>query len=220
MLLFVRNGRRIVMSVLAAMLLPCATTRAGLILEVNQPDGVIPNGATYSFDISLTNAGPTAVSIQSFVFWLFAQTNDTGVTFDSVTSHVNGYIFTGQSIYGPDITVPSSDGQMIGARDFSTRRGGVRVGAGETVDIGRVYFTPLYGEAGIGDISFLADRTSVVDTSGAGLGLTLVNRQFNIPGFVAAPEPSLPAMLGGLALAGVGRFWRRRRRSRNGHRSF
>jgi hypothetical protein len=157
----------------------------------------------------LTNTGPSTVVIGAFTFGI--STTNTAISFvDANTSTVQGsYIFAGKSLFGPDLTGPST-GQSLSVSDvFTTPLSGTVVASGATFGLGHVLFVVGSSSATGGFAISLEGNpaTSLSDPSGNVITInTLSNGTVNITG---APEPS--SLL--LALMGALLIWIRQRRS-------
>ena len=94
-----------------------------------------------TLNVTLTNTGPTAVTIGGFAFEI---SGGSGVTFTSVDiSTTPTYIFAGNSGFGPDISnqPPNLPGNMLAALDFyATFGSGTTLASGSTVGMGDVHF--------------------------------------------------------------------------------
>jgi hypothetical protein len=208
--------RRIAAIALAALLTPCLSARAGLILSIESTT-VQANSTGNSFDVTLTNTGPTAIdNIIGFTFVI--QASNSNISFVNAASSVtidtaDPYIFASNSFFGPWIGF-SSDPQTISATDGGY--GGRILAANTTVGLGHVFFNA--GSAtGVTMLSFLSGfPNTFVNASGHALDLTLNTGSIDVKApFTATPEPSSLAMAGGAVLIGGGAWWRKRRRSVN-----
>jgi len=149
-------------------------------------------GGAGALDISLTNTGPSALTFGAFTFGI--STTNTAISFtDAKTSTVlDGYIFAGHSLFGPDLTGPSS-GQSLSVSDvFATPLAGATVLSGATFDLGHILFTVApNAAAGAFTVSLLANpATSFSDPSGNNIAVnTLTNGSVTISA-TTTPEPS------------------------------
>ena len=119
-----------------------------------QPDTLNPAQGDIgdAFDVLLTNDGTSDLDIAGFSFGLF--TTDTDITFTEadVDTIVGNYIFLGNSFVvislsssvislATPVGLPPLPGQTLTANDATNTPGSwVTVGAGDTVDLGRVLF--------------------------------------------------------------------------------
>jgi hypothetical protein len=209
--------RRIAVIALAALLAPCLSARAGLILSIESTT-VQANSTGNSFDVTLTNTGPsTVIGILSFKFII--QASNGNISFDNTpavvtTSTTEPYIFAGHSLLGPDIG--GSTATEVGAGDDYSPGAGFDLASGATVGLGHVLFNagPASGITLLSFIPGLAGNT-FVDVGGQLPQLTLNTGTITVAPFTATPEPSSLAMAGGAVLIGGGAWWRKRRRSVN-----
>jgi hypothetical protein len=214
--------RRTAAIALAALLAPCLTAEAGLILSIEST--TVKAGSTGdSFDVTLTNTGPTAViGIHVFQFELQASNGDVSFIFNSdksgvTTATADPYIFAGHSFLGPNIGLSFNPGnsRVAGIDDYSPP-GGVDLAAGATVGLGHVFFNagPATGVTTISVFTDPANPTEVGTNDGHFIQLMSDPGTITVtPQFSAAPEPSSRAMACGAALIGGGAWWRKRRRA-------
>ena len=91
----------------------------------------VAGSSTNSLDVTLTNTSGSAVTIAGFSFEITAASSN--VNFEDVTTSTVsvGYIFAGNSLFGPDISsggMPGSYGQTISAADnFTTSNMGTTI---------------------------------------------------------------------------------------------
>jgi hypothetical protein len=160
-----------------------------------------------SFDLTLTNTGPSAVRIGDFSFGL--STSSTHVTFTAATTSTTTafYIFDGLSLFGPTIST-TPPGQSLQASDvFSVPGSGTTIGAGVTLGLGHVLFN-VDSSAPSGPIPVTLSpfpQTSLSDQNEGNVPLdVLVSGTITVPGRSTVPEPStllLGALGGALLLA-------------------
>ena len=198
-------------TVLAGLLLFTAPASAAVIFSADST--FTSAGATgVSFDITLTNTGGAAITVEVFGFEILSSSTDITFT-DATTGTVSHpYIFTGHSLFGPDI-VTSSPGQVLDASDFyDIPASGATVGSGVTVGLGRIFFdvSPSASTPQVVTVSFNAGNSSLSDPNGSPITIN----QFS-PGTItigaesAVPEPG-SLLLMSIGIAGLA--WRRRRR--------
>jgi hypothetical protein len=168
------------------------------------------NAAT--LDVALNNTGPGAVTIGGFSFGLSVAT--TNLTFTSVNiSTFSPYIFAGNSLFGPDISVqpPNLPGQAIEAQDlFAIPGSGTTVSSGATFGLGRLVFN-LSSLAPLGPIavSFIPADDSLSDASGgANIPFTTTNGAVMVTASTS-PEPATGAFVGAALLALIHRLRQR-----------
>jgi hypothetical protein len=187
-----RNGFRknsILLAGLGLCVMAALPARGGMIVSVQS---VTAGAGTNndSLDVSLTNTGPSAVSVGSFTFNV--STADTSIVFTDVTTAtvIAPYIFS-SSLFGPDLTGANS-GQTfaIAPSDFSSV-GDVSIGAGATVALGHVLFDVASG-ATTGSFAVTLGPTpavtSLATSAGGSVAVdTLTDGTITIP---SVPEPA------------------------------
>jgi hypothetical protein len=153
---------------------------------------VAPGSSMDSFDVDLTNLGSSALTIGGFSFELSVANAD--ISFTGVnTSTAASYIFSGNSLFGPNLSGPTS-GQTISASDaVLTPSTGTTINAGGTVGLGHVLFNVSAGAAAG---TFAVDltpfpNTTLSDALGNNVTInTLSPGQITITGPTSVPEPS------------------------------
>jgi len=173
-----------------------ASARADLSVTV-QSVIVAPNSTGNSFDVTLTNTGPSAVSVGGFSFEI--TTTAAGINFTSATTAttIDPYVFAGHSLFGP--TINTTSGSTLDASDnYDVQASGITLAAGATVGLGHVFFD--IGTTS-GTVTLTpAPATSVSDAGGHNLPISsYVGGTIT---FSSVPEPSsvlcvlaaLPAM--------------------------
>ena len=189
-----------------------APARAGLIVTVGSAAAAA--GSTNDFlDVILQNTGPSAVTVDAFTF-LFT-TSNTFVTFTSANiSTVSTYIFAGNSLLGPTISIPSEpNAQTMNAGDVANVGNGTVIASGATLGLGHVLFN-VAGNASAGLASLVLDTstlgTSLSDSAGNLIPITTENNgQINITAS-ASPEPSTFVPLALLLVTAAGARLRRK----------
>jgi hypothetical protein len=165
----------------------------------------MPGSSMNFFDVSLTNLGSSSITVGGFSFSLsIANPN---ISFTDVTTATGvSYIFSGNSLFGPDLSGPNN-GQSISASDlFGTPNNGTTIASGGTVGLGHVLFNVSASAApGVFAVTLAPfPRTTLSDALGNNINIdTLSSGQITIPGQQVAPEPSyfLPLLLLGAAFA-------------------
>lgn len=189
------TGRLASLLVLAGFMLAAPRSHAALIFSV-QPTGSYSAGSTGNIlDIVLTNTDGSAVTISGFSFGITSPTPN--ISFTAVSTSTNpAYVFAGNSLFGPDISVSSLPGQSLSAQDlhdtdFAT------VASGATVGLGHVTFDIAPGTAaGPILLSFVANESSLADgtsPSPSSLAFQLTNGTINVTE-AAIPEPATVAL--------------------------
>ena len=178
--------------------------RASTIISV---ESITSNpGTSGTFDVSLTNEGPSNITVAAFTFGLAV--NNPAISFtDANTSTVsNSYIFAGHSLFGPDLTGSNSGQSLLVSDVFSTPLSGTVVDSGATFDLGHILFT-VGSNSSPGPFTVTLDdlATSLSDPSGTNITInTLSNGTLTVTG---APEPSsLLLLLAGAGFILVGRL--------------
>ncbi len=200
-------------SVAAAFFCP-ASANASLIVAVESAIAA-PGSSGNTFDVQLTNTGPSAITVGGFSFGI--STGNPSISFrDANTSTSETYIFDGSSLFGPDLTGPTSGPSLSTSDVFSVAFSGSTLGTGTTVGLGRILFDVSPGAApGVFPVT-LGDfpTTSLADPAEADLAIqTLSAGQITITATAAVPEPgTLATLFGGLTLL-AGCAGRRRRRA-------
>jgi hypothetical protein len=186
--------------ILAAMcFLSVLPARANVILTI-QSLTANSNTTGNFLDVILTNTGPSSVSIDGFFFGF--QTADTNISFTDVTTNTAlGYIFAGNSLFGPDLTGPIS-GQSVNTGDLASGAAAT-VGSGSTVGLGHVFFNVAAGDVpGVHAVTFVPASTSLSDAAGAPVTInTLVDGAITVSSTV--PEPSFVMPLASVLFFGL-----------------
>jgi len=148
----------------------------------------LPGSVGNSFEVDITNTGISAVEIGGFVFEI--TTTNPDVTFTDVTDATTAYsyIFTGNSLFGPDIAF-SSPGQTFDAADnAATPYSFTALNPGATLGLGLVFFnvSPTATAPESVTVSFNLNDSSLAD--GNGDPLSIDGSQSGT--IVVTPEPS------------------------------
>jgi hypothetical protein len=183
----------------AFFLLGSTTTRADGILSA-QSVVATPGSSSNSLDIDLTNSGPSAITIAAFSFGISTANPDISFT-DANISTTAPYIFGGNSLFGPDLTGPTSGQSLITSDIFSIPLSGITLNSGTTVGLGHIIFD-VAGTAtgGVFPVSFASfPATSLSDPDGNDISIdTFLSGQITIT-TATVPEPSSSLLL----LAGI-----------------
>jgi hypothetical protein len=92
----------------AIALLGSAPAKADVVISIQSPLNANAGDTGDSFDVTLTNTGPSAVSIAAFTFEISAANTDMTFTDANTGTGLAPYIFAGNSLFGPDITVSNT----------------------------------------------------------------------------------------------------------------
>jgi hypothetical protein len=192
---------------------PAAAHASSIVLaqSVIASSGSSGNG----LDIELTNSGASAVTIGGFSFGISIANADISFT-DANTSTSASYIFGTDSLFGPDLTGPTS-GQSLSTSDlFDIFFAGVTLNPGTTVGLGHVLFDVAPGAASGSFAVQLAffPTTSLSDESGNNIAIdTLSNGLITIttPAAPVVPEPSSFSLLFSGVVASAVMMVRRRK---------
>ena len=154
------------------------------------------------FDVQLTNSGPADVTIAGFTFGILTANVNISFT-DANISTSAPYIFAGNSLFGPDLTGPTSGPSLSTSDVFAIPLGGATLGSGITVGLGRVLFdvSPA-ASAGVSPVTVAAfPLTSLSDAAAGNVAIqTLSPGEITITG-VGVPEPAaMTTLLAGIAL--------------------
>ena len=181
-------------AVVALCFLSVLPARAGVILSI-QSVAANQNTVGNSFDVLLTNTGPSGISIDGFTFGL--QTANANISFTDVTINTStaSYIFAGNSLLGPDLTGPIT-GQSVNTFDL-TAASATSIAAGSTFGLGHVFFSVAGGATPGGyAVNFVAPSTSLADAAGAPVAITsLVGGTVTIDSAVPEPSSLVPVAL-------------------------
>ena len=190
---------------MAAMMLglAAAPSQAAVILSVNPPVSIVNAGATGQFfDVVMTIDTPSSIQIASFSFGISA-TSD--VTFTGVLTSPANYVFSGNSLFAPDIRT-TGNGSTLAASDITATGLNITLAGNATYSLGRVYFD--LAPSAVGPIAVNFDLPSTSLSNDAGGAITI--NSF-LPGEidVAVPEPGTAALF--LLAAPALAFFRRRK---------
>jgi hypothetical protein len=173
-----------------AALLLSVPARADIVLSIESVTGA--PGSTGTFDVLLTNTGPSDQNIAAFNFEL--TTADTNITFTDVTTSTTTapYIFPpASSLFGPDITT-FAIGQTVEAGDVDDTLAGTDIASGATYGLGNVTYSidPLASNGDIAEIDFAAyPQTSLSDNNLNNVDFTAESGTITVQ-TSTIPEPS------------------------------
>jgi hypothetical protein len=189
----------------ALFLLGSATARAGVII-IGQSVFAAAGSSGNSLDIDLTNSGPSAITIAGVSFGISIGNPNISFT-DANILTAAPYIFGANSLFGPDLTGPTS-GQSLSSSDvISIPLSGITLSSGATMGLGHIIFNVAgTATAGAFPVSFAPfPISSLSDPAGNGISInTFSNGQITITA-AAVPEPSsrLPLLTGIVLVAGA-----------------
>jgi hypothetical protein len=176
-------------------LLCAPAARADLVFSVNDVTAVAGSTGNATLEVSLTNTGSvSSPEIAAFQFQLMVS-GASGVTFDDadISTANHAYIF-GTDTSAPPLSFDAFPNTAFTASDLYTiPDGGVALGAGQTVGLGRVTFDVALSAAGISPVTIVPNFTdSVLDPNGDTISLPyqFVNGSINVTSSASVPEPS------------------------------
>jgi hypothetical protein len=181
----------------AACLLYSVPVRAdSLEISIESPINVNAGTSGNGFDVLLTNLSGPAVSLAGLTFEISVPSTDIQLSEVNTATLLDPYIFSGNSLFGPNITV-SNTGQDLSASDlYSVIGSGITLGAGATVGLGHILFdVSATAHSETVPVTFTAfPATSLSDDLSNNVPInTLTNGQIDIIGTV--PEPSYLLLL-------------------------
>ena len=191
--------------------------RAGIVYSIQSV-----NASAGAFDVLLSNTGNSAVNIDGFSFEVSVSTPSgpaVTLTDATISTTADPYIFVGNSLFGPDILLGTSNGgKTLDASDaYGTANADISLAAGATVGLGHVIFSAV-GLSSTATVSFTPagsqyPANSLSDHLGDNIVITSFGTGTITPTVSSVPEPSatvLATMV--LALAGGRWFVSRSRR--------
>lgn len=190
----------ILSAALAALLLFAPASRADGLAVGIAPGTTASAGSTgNTFDVLLTNTGPSAINVAGFGFGIVTADADISFT-DANTSTSAPYIFAGDSfdvINGFTLFTNSLPGQTVEASDLSNSGAGANIPVGATVALGNIVFDVASGATpGIFAVTFEDfPTTSFADSNGGNLDFTAADGSITITSGTPAPEPASSALL-------------------------
>jgi hypothetical protein len=192
----------------AACMFCAAPAHATLIISV-EPVTAAPGTTGGTFDVLLTDSGSAGVSVAGFIFQI--QSSNPAITFTGTftSTATANYIFSGNSLFGPEIDTQTSPSLI--SQDLAAS-GSTILNSGDVVGLGQVFFNVSPTAApGPVTISFTggAAGNDLSDPTGNNIPVTtFTSGTINV---TSTPEPSSVLMM----LAGVGALaaWNRRRRA-------
>ena len=181
----------------AACLLYSVPVRAdSLEISIESPINVNAGTSGNGFDVLLTNLSGPAVSLAGLTFEISVPSTDIQLSEANTATLLDPYIFSGNSLFGPNITVANT-GQDLNASDlYSVIGSGITLGAGATVGLGHILFdVSATAHSETVPVTFTAfPATSLSDDLSNNVPInTLTNGQIDIIGTV--PEPSYLLLL-------------------------
>jgi hypothetical protein len=198
----------------------CTPARASTLFSIDLVTlSANPGDVGDAFDVVLTNAGPSSITVASFDFEVSVTDPDITLTGADFSTVADPYIFAGDSV-DEDLSLPLNftSGSTLDANDtYDIANAGVTLASGESLALGEVLFdvadpatpgpftisfTGGLGEFGNNNLSDAYSNAINVDyaTSGA----------ITVNPLVTTPEPSAALPLAGVLL--IGAFFIKRRR--------
>jgi hypothetical protein len=176
--------------------------RANGALIVSTPSFFAGAGTSGTFDVVLANTGAGAIDIAGFSFGI--STTNAGITFTGATIFTGvPYIFSADSLFGPDITITS--GTSLRASDNPFIASSFPVASGATVGLGHVSYS-IFNSAAAGPfaITLTPAATSLADAAGANVPIdSLSNGTLTVNSSV--PEPVTYGLVGMVLILGLAR---------------
>jgi hypothetical protein len=168
------------------------------------------NASAGAFDVLLSNTGASAVKLDGFAFEVTVTTpSGPAVTLTNATTATTAspYIFAGNSLFGPDITLATSNGgKTLDASDaYSVVNTDISLASGATVGLGHVIFSAA-GLTSTATVSFTGGfpTNSLGDHLSNNIPITTFKTGTISPTSSSVPEPSAPVLASALlALAGT-----------------
>jgi hypothetical protein len=188
----------------AMLLLAPGAARADLVFNIESVSASAGSTGN-TLDVTVTNTGPSAVTVGGFSFEISTPTSNINFTDATTATTLAPYIFGGNSAFGPSIAI--STGQALDASDsFFPFGSGSTLGAGATVGLGHVVFNVASGTPG-GPItvSFTGGGfTSLSDPDGNDIPITTLGTGTITVKSGTVPEPSTSVLLGFAMLLSLG----------------
>ncbi len=212
-----RPWLRTVLAAFAVLLTGPTAGHAGFIVSAGATTAAA--GSTGNFlDVTLTNTGDAPATVGGFAFGVSVGSTDIGFT-RVTTGTADPYLFTGYSLFGPEIGSAISPLQEIIAADlYDTPGSGFTLGAGQSVGLGRVFFDVLPGATpGSFAVNVTSSATSFSDPSGTDITGEPVLNPGEITILPAGPAVPAPPTLLLAAFAWPAALAVARVRRRNGH---
>jgi hypothetical protein len=203
------------LAVVAVVMVMAAGSPARAALELRiQSVAANANSTGNAFDVTLLNNNSSSVTLSAFSFGLIVASTD--ITFQDVTTATSlaPYVFAGNSLFGPIITVAGAGTQAVSAEDLYAAPGGfATLAANAEVGLGHVFFDVKPGASGTYTVSFVSSLTGLTNGSLQPItGFTTSTGTIRIASTAVVPEPATVVSAGiGLALLGVSRLIGRRR---------
>ena len=209
-----RYGALVAAAIVVCVLGP-SSAKADLVISVQSVSAVAGSSGN-GIDVDLTNTGPSAVTISAFSFGISIANPDISFT-DANTSTTAAYIFGANSLFGPDLTGPTSGQSLFTSDAFDVPLAGFSLSAGSSAGLGHVLFDVAPGAAsGLFPVNLsLFPTTSVSDASGNDIPIGMLSSgSITITSSAVVPEPSTTVPLAfGVAVLWVVRVRRRMARA-------
>jgi hypothetical protein len=195
-----------------ALLVFAGPLSGSLILNI-QSTSASPNTSGNAFDVTVTNTGPSAVSIDGFGLGIHTASSLISFTDATTGTTVAPYIFGVDGFAGSDLTGPTS-GQSLTTSDLDSVSA-VSVASGASFGLAHVLFSVAPGASGGGyNVDFTSPATSLSDAAGFPLTIdTLNGGTITVTSTSTVPEPSSMAPLTLVLLIGCSAVLRRRARA-------
>ncbi len=181
----------LLIGIAVSVLTSVSASGAGITISVDSV-AAGPGSSMNSFDVDLVNLGLSTFTIGGFNFGLSVANPNISLTGVTYSTGVN-YIFSGNSLFGPDLSGPNS-GQTISASDVVLSPStGTTISSGETVGLGHVFFdVSRIATPGIFAVNLAAfPSTSISNALGKDLHIDALSPgHITITGPTPAPEPS------------------------------
>ena len=187
----------------AGLLAPAASASVIYSISPIQPVAA-PGDVGDSFEVIVSNTGPSAISVAGFTFAV--STTDPDITFTSAITSTTSepYIFLGDSF---DNSTPSalnlSSGMSLKANDFTPDNAGINIIGGESLALGRVFYNVSSSAVvpGFFTVAFVTDPgMNSLSTPAPTSNITIDSLQSqDIP--INTPEPAALLLVPGGLLA-------------------
>jgi hypothetical protein len=194
-----------------ALLVFAGPLSGSLILNI-QSTSASPNTSGNAFDVTVTNTGPSAVSIDGFTLGIHTASSLISFTDATTGTTVAPYIFGVDGFAGSDLTGPTS-GQSLTTSDLDSVAA-VSVASGASFGLAHVLFSVAGATPAGYNVDFTSPSTSFSDAAGHPITIdTLNGGTITVTSTSTVPEPSSMAPLTLVLLIGCSAVLRRRARA-------